>query len=85
MKKDSIKENTFRTTDLGLASALFAKQLELHNVDKSNPKRVKFTFDSNGNENAEELAKKYWNDELEVKAKKLFDSTRTLKNIIHGN
>jgi hypothetical protein len=82
MKKEHDKEE-FETTDLGLASVLFAKQFELSDLDRSNPNRVKFKFKNKDSQKAVTAAQEYRSSDLEVNAKRYWESMKTLKNLIY--
>jgi hypothetical protein len=71
------------TYDLGLATALVTLGYNLLELDKSNPKKVRFIFaDEKG---IEKTMDKYWNDEVKLPALTLFNNQKTLKNRIYSN
>jgi len=75
--------NSFYTFDLGLASVLVTKGCEIIHLDKTNRKKVKFVF-----QDSEELGKtteKYWNNELKINARTLFENQKILKNRIYSD
>ena len=71
----------FKTTDFYLANALITVGYPIYELVKIDNKRVEFVFlDS---EAMQEDIRRYWNDELEVKANKLMLNYKTLKNRVN--
>lgn len=68
--------------DLGLCSALVSTGFELVSLDKTNPRKVQFTFKRKIG--IEEVVDNYWSDRLEVKARIFFDNIKMLKNRIYS-
>ncbi len=74
---------TYSTFDLGLAVSLVCLNFKLIDLDKSSdPKKVKFIFEHS--ENINEVVNHYWNDELQISARRFFDNQKMLKNRLHS-
>lgn len=73
----------FSTYDLGLATALITLKYELINLDKSNPKKVRFVFKEE--KGIEQAMLKYWNNDTKVPALTFFNNLKTLKNRLYSN
>ena len=78
-----IGENTFATTDLGIAAALLTADFELLNLDKSDPHKVKFVF-SRG-DGITKVADDFWSNRLEQKVRSFWDNVKVLKNRLYSN
>lgn len=78
-----MNKNKFSTFDLGLATVLITLNYELLELDKSNPKKVKFVFKRE--ENIEQVITDYFNDKLKLPAQTLFNNQKNLKNRIYSN
>ena len=73
----------FLTFDLGLATCLVSLSYELWNLDKTNPKKVQFIFKrANG---IDMVVNDYWQDNLKINARTLFDNQKMLKNRIYSD
>ena len=73
----------FLTFDLGLATCLVSLGYELWNFDKTNPKKVQFIFKrANG---IDMVVNDYWQDDLRINARTLFDNQKMLKNRIYSD
>ncbi len=73
----------FSTFDLGLATTLTTLGYKLLELDKTNPKKVRFVFKEE--KNIEQIMLKYWNDEITLPALSLFNNLKTLKNRLYSN
>jgi len=73
---------TFLTFDLGLASALVSIDYELVGLDKTNSKKVQFIFKRA--ESIDLAINNYWQDNLKINARTLFDNVKMLKNRIYS-
>jgi len=76
------QSNTYTTADLGLSTALLCVGLALIDLDRSNPRKVRFIFGD------QVLAARYenefWSDRLNVNARAYFDNMKMLKARIYG-
>jgi len=73
----------FSTFDLSLATTLTTLGYKLLELDKTNPKKVRFVFKEE--KNIEQTMLKYWNDEITLPALSLFNNLKTLKNRLYSN
>jgi len=73
----------FSTYDLGLATTLITLKYELINLDKSNPKKVRFVFKEE--KGIEQAMLKYWDNKIKVPALTFFNNLKTLKNRLYSN
>lgn len=73
---------TFNTHDLGCSASLLCAGFELLSLDKSNPRRVMFSFSRK--DNIESVVEDYWANRLEVKGRMLFENIKMLKNRIYS-
>lgn len=71
------------THDLGATAALTSLGYGLIKVDKENPSKALFVFRRENN--IEEVLDEYWADQLEVKARRYFDSLKAVKNRLYSN
>lgn len=76
-------EDHFLTFDLGLASALVTLEYELAKIDKTNAVKAQFMFRRRPKIDLD--IKRYWDGELEVSARHLFDSQKMLKNRLYSD
>ncbi len=72
---------TYSTYDLNLASTLLTLGYKLIELDKSNIKKVKFTFKHA--KDIEQSAIDFWDDKINLPAKTLFANQKTCKNRIY--
>jgi len=77
------KNEVFATTDLGIAAAMLTADFELLNLDKSDPRKVKFVF-SRG-EGITKVADDFWSNRLEQKVRAFWDNVKVLKNRLYSN
>jgi len=75
-------QNEFSTFDLGLATILVTLGYELLELDRSNPKKVRFIFKRE--KNIEEVMSDYFNDKIKLPAQTLFNNQKNLKNRIYS-
>lgn len=73
----------FSTFDLGLATTLITLDYKLLELDKTNPKKVRFIFKEE--KNIEQTMLKYWNNKITLPALSLFNNLKTLKNRLYSN
>ena len=73
----------FSTFDLGLATVLVTLKYELLELDRSNPKKVRFIFKRE--RNIEQMMSDYFNDKIKLPALSLFTNQKNLKNRIYSN
>jgi len=78
-----IMDQEFSTFDLGLATVLVTLGYELLELEKSNPKKVRFIFKRE--ENIEQIMNDFWNDKIKLPAQTLFNNQKMLKNRIYSN
>lgn len=76
------KTGDYKTTDLGLATALNLCGFSILDVDKTKPSRCVFIFEYS--EGIEDCAKEYYADDLQVSVREFFDELKMLKNIIYS-
>ena len=76
-------EEVMFTYDLSVASCLHLLGHKLLYIKRSNPKRACFVFPQT--EQIKKDIEAYYNDELTVTPRKLFDSQKMLKNILYSN
>ena len=78
--------NYYNTYDLGVAAALSVLGFEIAEVDKTDPQKVQFFFKPDGRKgNIEDVANTYFNQSLEVSARKFFNEIKALKSRIYSN
>lgn len=75
--------NDFSTYDLGLASVLLSLGFALVELDKGNPRKVRFVFLRT--EKIDAAIGKYWSNELKINAQTLLNSQKALKNRIYSD
>jgi len=75
-------QNEFSTFDLGLATVLITLDYELLELDRSNPKKVRFVF--KWEKNIEKIMQDYFNDKIKLPAQTLFSNQKNLKNRIYS-
>ena len=68
----------FFTYDLGCAAALVSLCYKINTLNRDNPKKIKFIFDSSNEIRL--AAEKYWEDKLTVAARTYFNNIKMLKN-----
>ncbi len=73
----------FLTFDLGLATCLVSLGYELWTLDKTNPKKVQFIFKRA--DSIDMVVNDYWQDDLKINARTLFDNQKMLKNRIYSD
>lgn len=76
-------DNTFETSDLGLAASLYASKFIVTKVDKTNSRRVIFCF--NKSKPLLDTVNAYWSNDLLLPAGQLMDSIKMLKTRIYGD
>ncbi len=77
-----MNQNEFSTSDLGLATVLVTLNYELLELDRSNPKKIKFVFKEE--ENTEKVVNDYFNDRIKLPALTLFNNQKNLKSRIYS-
>jgi len=84
IQEENLEPNQqFLTFDLGLATCLVSLGYELWNLDKTNPKKVQFIFKRA--DGIDMVVNDYWQDNLEINARTLFDNQKMLKNRIYSD
>lgn len=78
-----MSRNEFSTFDLGLATVLVTLNYELLELDRSNPKKVRFVFKRE--RNIEQVMADYFNDKIKLPALTLFNNQKNLKNRIYSS
>jgi len=73
----------FSTYDLGLATVLITLGYKLLELDKTNPKKVRFVFREE--QGIEKTMVDYFNDEIKLPALTLFNNQKNLKNRIYSD
>lgn len=76
-------QDYFLTFDLGLASALVTLEYDLAAIDKSNRSKAQFVFRRRAGIDRD--IKRYWDGDLMLSARHLFDSQKMLKNRLYSN
>ena len=76
-------EDQFLTFDLGLASALVTLEYDLAAIDKTNRNKSQFVFRRKANIDRDISA--YWNGDLHLSARNLFDNQKMLKNRLYSD
>lgn len=74
---------TYSTYDLNLASALLTIGYKIIELDKSNIKKVKFTFKHK--KGIEQSTADFWDNKIILPAKTLFANQKTCKNRIYAD
>lgn len=78
-----MNQNEFSTFDLGLATVLVTLNYELLELDRSNPKKVKFIFKRE--KDIERAINDYFRDKIKLPAQALFNNQKMLKNRIYSD
>jgi len=73
----------FSTFDLGLATVLVTLGYELLELDKQNPKKVRFVFKRK--KNIEQEIDNYWSNNTKLPPQILFNNQKMLKNRIYSD
>ena len=76
-------DEVFATTDLGIAAALLTAEFELLNLDKSDPRKVKFVFSRA--DGISKVADDFWSNRLEQRVRSFWDNIKVLKNRLYSN
>lgn len=77
-----MNQKVVRVRDLGLAAALASSGFEVWNTDRDESGRAFFVFLHSAD--LDRAVKHYWDDTLNVKARKYFDNTKMLKSRIYA-
>ena len=75
--------SNFSTYDLGLATVLVTLGYKLLELDKTNPKKIRFVFKKDKNISQTMLS--YWDDEIKLPAQTLFNNQKMLKTRIFSD
>ena len=78
---NSWQHENYQTSDLCLATTL-SLYLPIENVDKSNTKRVVFTFGNSPK--ITEIIDSYWDNKLRVDPQQFFNQIKLIKSRIYG-
>ena len=77
-------ENLYGLSDLGCTAALITIGFDLLDLDTTNPKRIRFLFESS--KKIEAATQNYWVAQgLQVNAREYFQNLRMLKSRIYNN
>jgi hypothetical protein len=76
-------QDHFLSFDLGLSSALVTLEYELVAIDKTNRSKAQFIFRRRSG--IDQDIKQYWDGDLLLSARHLFDSQKMLKNRIFSD
>lgn len=76
-------QDHFFSFDLGLASSLVTLEYDLVAIDKSNRSKSQFVF--RRRTNIDRDIKRYWDGDLLLSARHLFDSQKMLKNRLYSD
>jgi len=77
-----MNQNEFSTFDLGIATVLVTLDYELLELDRSNPKRIRFVFKRE--KNIDGVMNDYFNNKIKLPAQTLFNNQKNLKNRIYS-
>jgi len=80
MQSKNNQSTIFTTSDLNTASVLLAFEVPLESINRSNPKKVSFTFGPRLMVN--DLVQQYRTRKLLIEPTELFNAQRNLKNLI---
>lgn len=72
----------FYSFDLGLATALITAGFSLVSLDRQNLRKAQFVF--RRGDGIDDVVGAYWADNLEVKARKYFDTLKMVKNRLYS-
>lgn len=75
--------NYYSTFDLGSAAALVTAGFELFDLDRTNPRKVRFIF--RRKTGIEKVAEDFWSDRLEQKSRSFWDNIKNLKNRLYSD
>lgn len=78
-----VDKNYYVVSDLGCSAAIISTGFELLDLDRTNPKKVKFIFQYKTG--IQKIAGDYWSGKLMINARLFFDSTKALKNRLYSN
>lgn len=74
--------NNYKTSDLQLASTLYALGYQLLSLDRSNPRRITFVFESS--ESLDRNISEFYADSLLINPRRLFSASRLVKERLYG-
>jgi len=77
-----MNEKEFSTFDLNLATVLVTLRYELLDMDKTNPRKIRFIFKRE--KNIEQVMNDYWNNKIKLPAQTLFNNQKILKSRIYS-
>ena len=72
----------FYSFDLGLATALITAGFSLISLERENLRKAQFVF--RRGDGMDDVVDAYWADNLEVKARRYFDTLKMLKNRLYS-
>lgn len=81
-EQTTTQPNTYSTADLGFCAALVCLGLELIELDRSNPRKVRFVFDNSSDVSRYEAD--FWSDRLSINPRAYFDNLKMLKARIYS-
>ena len=76
-------QDYFSNFDLGLSGALTTLGYELTAINKTNPSKAQFIF--RRREGIDRDIKRYWDGDLKLSARHLFDTQKMLKNRLYSD
>ena len=76
-------QDSYSTFDLGNAAALVTAGFELFDLDRTNPRKVRFIF--RRETEIEKVAEDFWSDRLEQKSRLFWDNIKNLKNRLYSD
>ena len=77
-----IMNQEFSTFDLNLAVVLLTLKYELLELDRANPKKIRFVFKQKAG--IEKTISDYWEDRIQLPAQTLFNNQKMLKNRLYS-
>lgn len=81
MKQGGLTLKNFTSSDLALSATLVSCDFILDSLDKSDPRKVLFTFKNT--QTLQETVEKYWRKELRIEPRQYFDDLKALKARIY--
>lgn len=73
----------YRTTDMGVACALFCVGVILERLEPLDGNRMVFVFTAD--ERIDDLVQNYWSGKLSVDAQKFFNTIRNIKSRVYSS
>lgn len=76
-------DQVYSCFDLGMSAALITAGFELLDLDRENPRKVKFIFRADAG--ILKVADDFWADRLEQRSRSFWDNLKNLKNRLYSN